>query len=83
MIFANINLSTVCFFVSFLHCYRAKIYLDFTLPSRDEVFENYLVARKWKSYKNKLCRNSDKLRPRTNWTKVEDVPIMCRLNESL
>lgn len=62
---------------------RSKIYLDFTLPSRKDVFQHYLEAKKWKSYKNKLIYNTGKLKPQINSTQIEDVPILCRLNNSL
>lgn len=61
---------------------RTKIYLNFTLPSRQEVFDNYLIARKWKSYKKQLIYSSQSRRPLINSTKVQDVPIICRLNNS-
>ncbi|XP_031618344.1 uncharacterized protein LOC116337707 [Contarinia nasturtii] len=63
--------------------HRAKLFLDFTLPSRQEVFQYYLQAKKWKNFKNKLIKNSERIKPITNTTKIEDVPILCRLNDSL
>ncbi|XP_055315861.1 uncharacterized protein LOC129575806 [Sitodiplosis mosellana] len=62
---------------------RAKIYLDFTLPSRQEVFKHYLEAKKWKFHRNKLVCKSGQLKPQINTTRIEDVPILCRLNGSL
>lgn len=61
---------------------RTKIYINFTLPSRQEVFEKYLMARKWKSYKKQLIYNSQSRRPQINSTQIHDVPIICRLNNS-
>lgn len=68
--------------ITFFFC-RTKLFLDFTLPSRQEVFQYYLDAKKWKSFKNKLIKKSEKIKPITNTTNIEDVPILCRLNDSL
>uniref|UniRef100_A0A182QLX4 Cyclic nucleotide-binding domain-containing protein n=1 Tax=Anopheles farauti TaxID=69004 RepID=A0A182QLX4_9DIPT len=58
---------------------RLCMYLDWAVPSRDELFQGFLSDRRWLRYRRRLIGLTDK---RRSGTVPADVPIMCRIAET-
>lgn len=58
------------------------MYLETIIPSRDVLFENFKASRKWRKYKKSLINSLVEQKPSVNTTKVEDIPIICRIVEA-
>uniref|UniRef100_A0A182JA49 Uncharacterized protein n=1 Tax=Anopheles atroparvus TaxID=41427 RepID=A0A182JA49_ANOAO len=58
---------------------RLRMYLDWQLPRRDELFERFLSERAWLCYRRRLIQQAPK---RPSRTQLADVPIICRIAES-
>lgn len=57
------------------------MYLDWAIPSRQRVFELYLMNLRWAKFKRKLIADIHKQYPVKNNTTIDDVPMMCRLQQ--
>lgn len=59
---------------------RRKFYLENCIPSREELFRNFLKTRCWDKFKEDLIQST--LNPNSvNSTHPEDIPIMSRIVE--
>ncbi|KFB42524.1 hypothetical protein ZHAS_00010232 [Anopheles sinensis] len=58
---------------------RLRMYLDWQLPTRDELFDRLQSERAWLRYRRRLVRDAAK---RPSRTLPADVPIICRIAES-
>lgn len=59
---------------------RRRFYLEKCIPSREELFKNFLKTRSWEKFKEKYVQSI--LDPSTvTCTKVEDIPTMVRIVE--
>lgn len=59
---------------------RRRFYLEQCIPSREELFNNFLKTRSWEKFKEKYVQSI--LDPSTvSGTKVEDIPIISRIVE--
>ncbi|XP_055852704.1 uncharacterized protein LOC129916637 [Episyrphus balteatus] len=62
---------------------RMRFYLDSTIPSRELLFQDFLATRKWQQFKKKLIAQTlDTTTKVGNPTKVQDIPIICRIVEA-
>ncbi|XP_037911720.1 uncharacterized protein LOC119651940 isoform X2 [Hermetia illucens] len=61
---------------------RTEMYLETIIPSRDVLFENFKASRKWRKYKKSLINSLVEQKPSVNTTKIEDIPIICRIVEA-
>ncbi|XP_069969198.1 uncharacterized protein [Bactrocera oleae] len=59
---------------------RRRFYLDSTIPSREQLFKDFLTTRTWQKFKNSII-SSNLTRYLGNPTKVQDIPIICRIVE--
>ncbi|XP_054081948.1 uncharacterized protein LOC105220438 isoform X2 [Zeugodacus cucurbitae] len=59
---------------------RRRFYLDSTIPSREQLFKDFLTTRTWQKFKNSII-SSNFTRYLGNPTKVQDIPIICRIVE--
>ncbi|XP_023158482.1 uncharacterized protein LOC101458382 isoform X1 [Ceratitis capitata] len=59
---------------------RRRFYLDSTIPSREQLFKDFLTTRKWQQFKTNII-SSNLTRYVGNSTKVQDIPIICRIVE--
>lgn len=59
--------------------YRAKIYIECTMPQHQQTWKHLLAELKWKRYKKHLVQHSAHLKTIVNSTRLIDVPIYCRL----
>lgn len=53
---------------------RKKIQLDFTLPSREVLFNLFKNSRKWQTFKTEIVSSLG-----TSEAKLQDIPIMGRI----
>lgn len=57
---------------------RRRFYLEQCIPSREELFDNFLKTRSWEDFKANYIQST--LDPRTaNSAKIEDIPTIARL----
>lgn len=57
---------------------RRKFYIENCIPSREELFANFLKTRRWDKFKEDFIQST--LDPNSsNSTHPEDIPIMCRI----
>ncbi|XP_055916884.1 uncharacterized protein LOC129949437 isoform X2 [Eupeodes corollae] len=61
---------------------RMRFYIDSTIPSRELLFKDFLATRKWQQLKKKLIDESLDKTKVGNPTKVQDIPIICRITEA-
>jgi len=60
---------------------RRRFYLEGSIPSRGELFSNFLKTRRWEKFKHDFIQSI--LNPNSvNSTQPEDIPIMCRIVET-
>ncbi|KAH8398020.1 hypothetical protein KR222_010198, partial [Zaprionus bogoriensis] len=60
---------------------RRRFYLENCIPSRQELFGNFLKTRRWEKFKHEYVQST--LNPNSvNSTHPEDIPIICRIVES-
>ncbi|XP_054725388.1 uncharacterized protein LOC129235526 isoform X1 [Anastrepha obliqua] len=59
---------------------RRRFYLNSTIPSREQLFKDFLTTRTWQKFKNNVI-SSNLTRNLSNPTKVQDIPIICRIVE--
>uniref|UniRef100_A0A182RH97 Cyclic nucleotide-binding domain-containing protein n=1 Tax=Anopheles funestus TaxID=62324 RepID=A0A182RH97_ANOFN len=55
---------------------RLCMYLDWTIPGRDELFQQFLRDKAWHEYRKWLIGETAK---RPSGTVMADVPVMCRI----
>ncbi|XP_053970026.1 uncharacterized protein LOC128871896 [Anastrepha ludens] len=56
---------------------KHRIQLDFTLPSRENLFKNFLNSRKWQVFKSEIVSSF-----KSPGTKLQDIPIIYRIISS-
>jgi len=60
---------------------RRRFYLEGSIPSREELFGNFLKTRRWEKFKRDYVQST--LNPNSvNSTQPEDIPIICRIVET-
>lgn len=60
---------------------RRRFYLEGSIPSREELFSNFLKTRRWEKFKHDFVQST--LNPNSvNSTHPEDIPIICRIVET-
>lgn len=60
---------------------RRRFYLDCTIPSRQSLFKDFITTRRWQAFKTKLIQSNLETII-GNPTKIQDVPIICRIVET-
>lgn len=62
---------------------RIKLFLNSSIPSQQQLFDNYLANQKWKKYKKKTI---DGIKRQYGITASEtqpfNIPVICRIEES-
>ncbi|KNC22173.1 hypothetical protein FF38_01845 [Lucilia cuprina] len=61
---------------------RRRFYLDTTIPSRQTLFKDFLYTRQWQKFKTKLIQSHLNPNSIANPTRVQDIPIICRIVEA-
>ncbi|XP_030379525.1 uncharacterized protein LOC115627828 isoform X2 [Scaptodrosophila lebanonensis] len=61
---------------------RRRFYFECNVPSREALFENFLKTRKWDSFKEEFIVETLGAKSNRTGTKMEDIPIMCRIVET-
>lgn len=61
---------------------RRKFYLDTTIPSRKMLFKDFINTRQWQKFKMNLIQSHLNTNLKSNPTRVEDIPIICRIVEA-
>ncbi|XP_055550192.1 cyclic nucleotide-binding domain-containing protein 2-like [Wyeomyia smithii] len=61
---------------------RVKMHLDMAIPSREQLFQQFLVDLNWLVYRKKVVNGFIRLRGRQNHTQLIDVPLMCRVEHA-
>lgn len=56
---------------------RRLFYLECIIPSRDDLFDNFLKTLKWKKFKIDFIKNLTT--NTTNIAKDDDIPVLCRI----
>ncbi|KAM8719280.1 hypothetical protein ACLKA7_011916 [Drosophila subpalustris] len=60
---------------------RRRFYLEGSIPSREELFGNFIKTRRWEKFKKDYVQST--LNPNSvNSTQPEDIPIICRIVET-
>lgn len=59
---------------------RRIFYLDCTIPSREELFKDFLKTLKWKQFKSDFIRKQLRVDCK-DIAKDADIPILCRIEE--
>ncbi|XP_032594405.1 uncharacterized protein LOC6564742 [Drosophila grimshawi] len=60
---------------------RRRFYLEGSIPSREELFGDFLKTRRWEKFKKDYVQST--LNPNSaNSTQPEDIPIICRIVET-
>ncbi|XP_064537076.1 uncharacterized protein LOC135427486 [Drosophila montana] len=60
---------------------RRRFYLEGSIPSREELFKDFLKTRRWETFKRDYVQST--LNPNSaNSTQPEDIPIICRIVET-
>lgn len=62
---------------------RIRFTLNSTIPSREGLFQNFLDTQKWEKYKNWLIESVLNERKIYNPTKIQDIPLICRIVEGV
>ncbi|XP_053681627.1 cyclic nucleotide-binding domain-containing protein 2-like [Sabethes cyaneus] len=60
---------------------RIKMYLDMAIPSREQLFQQFLDDLNWLVYRKKVVSEVIRLRGRQNHTRLADVPMVCRVEQ--
>lgn len=61
---------------------RVKMYLDLAIPSREKLFKQFLDDLNWMAYRKKMVSDIVQRKGRQNHTRLIDVPIVCRVEQS-
>ncbi|XP_058811524.1 cAMP-dependent protein kinase type I-alpha regulatory subunit-like [Topomyia yanbarensis] len=61
---------------------RIKMYLEMAIPSREQLFKQFLDDLNWLAYRKKVVNEIVQRRGRQNHTRLIDVPIVCRVEQS-
>ncbi|XP_062537286.1 uncharacterized protein LOC134205737 [Armigeres subalbatus] len=61
---------------------RIKMYLDLAIPSREQLFRKFLDDINWMAYRKKVVDEIMQRGGRQNRTRLGDVPIVCRVEQS-
>lgn len=59
---------------------RRIFYLNCTIPSREDLFQDFLKTLNWKKFKSDYIRSQLRLDCR-DVAKDDDIPIICRIEE--
>lgn len=62
---------------------RIRFTLNSTIPSREDLFQNFLDTQKWDKYSNWLIESVLNERRIFNPTKIQDIPLICRIVEGV
>ncbi|XP_055615342.1 rho GTPase-activating protein gacV-like [Toxorhynchites rutilus septentrionalis] len=62
---------------------RIKMYLDSTIPSREQLFKQFLGDLNWVVYRKKVVADLLQSQRRPNHTHLLDVPLICRVKETM
>lgn len=62
---------------------RIRFTLNSTIPSRNDLFQNFLDTQKWEKYKHWLIESVLNERRIYNPTKIQDIPLICRIVEGV
>ncbi|KAL9892185.1 uncharacterized protein ACN2A1_007866 isoform 1-T1 [Glossina fuscipes fuscipes] len=61
---------------------RRRFYLDSTIPSRQSLFTDFLSTCQWQKFKSRIIKQCIDSNSFSNPTKIQDVPIICRIVEA-
>jgi hypothetical protein len=62
---------------------RIQIFLNSSIPSQQQLFDNFLANQKWKKYKKKVIDDVKReYRIETSTTRDFNIPVICRIEES-
>uniref|UniRef100_A0A1A9ZK49 Cyclic nucleotide-binding domain-containing protein n=1 Tax=Glossina pallidipes TaxID=7398 RepID=A0A1A9ZK49_GLOPL len=61
---------------------RRRFYLDSTIPSRQSLFTDFLSTCQWQKFKSRIIKQCIDSSSLSNATKIQDVPIICRIVEA-
>uniref|UniRef100_A0A1A9UX31 Cyclic nucleotide-binding domain-containing protein n=1 Tax=Glossina austeni TaxID=7395 RepID=A0A1A9UX31_GLOAU len=61
---------------------RRRFYLDSTIPSRQALFTDFLSTCQWQKFKSRIIKQCIDSNSFSNPTKIQDVPIICRIVEA-
>ncbi|XP_055639557.1 uncharacterized protein LOC129777349 [Toxorhynchites rutilus septentrionalis] len=62
---------------------RIKIYLDSAIPTREMLFKQFLGDLNWVVYRKKVVSDLMQCQRRPNHTHLLDVPLICRVEETM
>ncbi|XP_017062308.1 uncharacterized protein LOC108102145 isoform X2 [Drosophila ficusphila] len=62
--------------------HRRRFYFECNVPSREDLFTNFLKTRQWNKFRHDYIQSLLNLEEKGNITKEEDIPIMCRIVET-
>ncbi|KAH8285982.1 hypothetical protein KR054_000263 [Drosophila jambulina] len=61
---------------------RRKFYFECNVPSRQDLFSNFLKTRKWNKFRHDYIQSLLDDKTTAQMSKEEDIPIMCRIVET-
>ncbi|XP_017028516.1 uncharacterized protein [Drosophila kikkawai] len=61
---------------------RRRFYYECNVPSRQDLFTNFLKTRKWNKFRHDYIQNLLDEKTNAHISKEEDIPIMCRIVET-
>ncbi|XP_041972647.1 uncharacterized protein LOC121728546 [Aricia agestis] len=62
---------------------RIQHYLEKKIPTKKQLFKEFVLARKWEDYKEQIVEDVVARANAVNWTTVHDVPYSIRMEEML
>ncbi|XP_037027542.1 uncharacterized protein LOC119068165 [Bradysia coprophila] len=62
---------------------RLKMYLNSSIPSRQQLFEDFNRTKKWTEFKEHLVYEIFKVKPSCNTTRIHDIPVLFRIDAGL
>ncbi|XP_014355549.2 uncharacterized protein LOC106708529 [Papilio machaon] len=61
--------------------FRIKHYLDKKIPSKKQLFKEFVSTRRWEEYREQIVSDVISRTNTVNWTTVHDVPYSIRIEE--
>ncbi|KAH8257287.1 hypothetical protein KR038_006738 [Drosophila bunnanda] len=62
--------------------HRRRFYFECNVPSRQDLFTNFLKTRKWNTFRHDYIQSLLDEKTKAHVSKEEDIPIMCRIVET-
>lgn len=57
------------------------MYLDASIPTREDLFKDFLATNRWMKFRQSLVDDLIKQYPHRKETRITDIPVICRIEE--